>query len=74
MIAGIVASVQGAVRGAGLRFLTSEEFIELFRSSETGWPQTNGPYSGNIGNRPDFSLLIPAALNLAGGSKKHPRK
>jgi hypothetical protein len=69
IIAGIAASVQGILRGQGLKPLTPQQFIQLFRDPNSGFPQNNGdvahPAAQRIGGRPDMSRLIPKAIQLS---------
>jgi hypothetical protein len=70
ILAGVAASVQGIVKAAGKKPLTSQQFQQLFRDPQNGFPQAddsinNHAASQNIGLRPDIELIIPNALAMA---------
>jgi hypothetical protein len=67
IIAGVCASVQGALNAAGRAPLTSENFNQLFRNPLLTQAQPSGlnPAIQRIGDLPDLARLYPAALALS---------
>jgi hypothetical protein len=70
MIAGVIASTQGAVKAKGLEPLTADDFRALFNDPKVGLPQADhpelgGPETCRIGNQPDLRSLIPMAIERA---------
>ncbi|KAF1991548.1 subtilisin-like protein [Aulographum hederae CBS 113979] len=66
IVVGAVAVAQSIRVQSGRSPLTGEQFAQLFR--QTGSAQQDGPNgdaSQRIGNRPDLSQLVPAALDVA---------
>lgn len=63
IVTGALASTQGVLKAANMPLMDSERARQLLR--QTGSPQqaaASRPVSQRIGNRPDLSELIPAAL------------
>ena len=63
IVTGALASAQGVLKAANMPLMSSERARQLLR--QTGSPQqaaSGRPVSQRIGNRPDLSELIPAAL------------
>lgn len=63
IVTGALASTQGVLKAANMPLMDSERARQLLR--QTGSPQqaaSGRPVSQRIGNRPDLSELVPAAL------------
>ena len=66
IVAGVLACLQGILRARSQKLLTSQQAIDLLRS--TGSPQTdapNRPRTQRIGNRPDLKQLIANVIDIA---------
>jgi hypothetical protein len=70
VMAGVVASIQGAVRGAGRKPLNAWDFRDLFNDSRCGvqqadWPAGASPKSRRVGMQPDLRKMVPLAIAMS---------